>query len=190
MRCRSGRLQCAGRRAKRVVDAHAKRDIIARTDRAKKLRSGNCSGSACGSCGSLHLRARFTGYPFRVFDLTLRLLFLLRSRPLNSSPLLCSSVSPRPAALVGPRQYRLGKNRHHTPGRHEALRAVLMSGQFLRRGRGFGGCAPCPSLRLMLFRRFRRFAGARINSPQSPIANARSTPDGSEDFCCARGISV
>jgi hypothetical protein len=95
---------------------------------SRKLRSGNCSGSACGSCGSLHLPARFTGYPFRVFDLTLRLLFLLRSRPLNSSPLPCSSVSPRPAALVGPRQYRLGEDRHHTPGRHEALRAVLMSG--------------------------------------------------------------
>jgi hypothetical protein len=30
--------------------------------------------------------------------------------------------------LVGARQYRLGEDRHHTPGRRETLRAVLMSG--------------------------------------------------------------
>jgi|SRR5947208_523380 len=108
----------------------------------------------------------------------------LDSCPLISSFLDLFQLKP----VLGPRQYRLGVDRHHTPGRHEIhekLPSGLIFGYLLPR-RCFGGRAPCPSLRSILSLMFRGFAGARINWPQPPTANAPmlSFPMIRQDYCC------
>src|SRR5216684_1424780 len=118
-------------RARRVVDAHAKRDIIARTGRAKKsVAIGKLLRICCGSCGSMHLLARFTGDPFRVSDLRPAAALFAEVASVEQLALALFQVSPRPAALVGPRQYRRGKIVTIRRVATRRIRAVLMAGHF------------------------------------------------------------
>jgi len=136
----------------------------------------------------MHLLARFTGDPFRVSDLTPAAALFAEVESVEQLTLALFQVSPRPAALVGPRQYRLGGDRHHTPGRHETLRAVLISGISYAGAARFWWLAPCPSLPLMLFSTFSKIR--RCSNKLAAVVNHKRTngrtPNASEDFCCAQ----
>ena len=53
-------------------------------------------------CGSLHLLARFTGYPFRVFDLTLRLPLFAEVAPVEQLALALFQRKPAASGVGWP----------------------------------------------------------------------------------------